>query len=226
MIIELGHYALILSVMTALVQCAFPLWGAVRQDPWLQSMARISAFVTFALVVLSYSALTYAYLSSDFSVANVVLNSHSTKPLIYKISGVWSNHEGSMMLWVLILTFFAALVAFRSEGMPERLLASVLSVQGAIAFAFLIFIPVKVFSQTNCANAAPFCTGTTYNFPAGVNNGTAPAGPDYNCLGSEPNPVWYYLQVANSGTIDITITNSNSVDVDFCLWGPDRKSVV
>ncbi|MBW8617964.1 MAG: heme lyase CcmF/NrfE family subunit [Hyphomicrobiales bacterium] len=140
MIIELGHYALILAVMTTFVQCVFPLWGAIRQDPWLQSMARISAFVTFALVVLSYAALTYAYLSSDFSVANVVLNSHSTKPLIYKISGVWSNHEGSMMLWVLILVFFAALVAFRSDGMPERLLASVLSVQGAIAFAFLIFI--------------------------------------------------------------------------------------
>lgn len=105
MIIELGHYALILAVMTTFVQCVFPLWGAIRQDPWLQSMARISAFVTFALVVLSYAALTYAYLSSDFSVANVVLNSHSTKPLIYKISGVWSNHEGSMMLWVLILVF-------------------------------------------------------------------------------------------------------------------------
>lgn len=140
MIIELGHYALILAVMTAFVQCIFPLWGAVRQDTWLQSMARPSAFITFSLVILSYAALTYAYVGSDFSVANVVMNSHSTKPLIYKISGVWSNHEGSMMLWVLILTFFAALVAFRGEAMPERLLASVLSVQGAIAFAFLIFI--------------------------------------------------------------------------------------
>ena len=140
MIVELGHYALVLAVVTAFAQCAFPLWGAVVRDPALQSMARPSAFVTFILVVLSYGALTYAYVSSDFSVANVVMNSHSTKPLIYKISGVWSNHEGSMMLWVLILVFFAALVALRGGGMPERLLASVLSIQGAIALAFLIFI--------------------------------------------------------------------------------------
>jgi cytochrome c-type biogenesis protein CcmF len=140
MIVELGHYALVLAVVTAFAQCAFPLWGAIVRDPALQSMARPSAFITFILVVLSYSALTCAYVNSDFSVANVVMNSHSTKPLIYKISGVWSNHEGSMMLWVLILVFFAALVALRGGGMPERLLASVLSIQGAIALAFLIFI--------------------------------------------------------------------------------------
>jgi cytochrome c-type biogenesis protein CcmF len=140
MIVELGHYALVLAVLTAFAQCAFPLWGAVSRDPSLQSMARSSAFVTFLLVAMSYGALTYAYLGSDFSVANVVMNSHSTKPIIYKISGVWSNHEGSMMLWVLILVFFAALVALRGHTMPERLLASVLSVQGAIALAFLVFI--------------------------------------------------------------------------------------
>lgn len=88
-----------------------------------------------------------------------------------------------------------------------------------ILLSFLFFNGNN-YSQTNCGSAAPFCTGTTYNFPAGVNNPAAPAGPNYSCLGSEPNPVWYYLQVANSGTIDITITNSNSVDVDFILWGP------
>jgi len=140
MIVEFGHYALVLAVLTAFAQSAFPLWGAVSRDPSLQSMARSSAFVTFLLVAMSYGALTYAYLGSDFSVANVVMNSHSTKPIIYKISGVWSNHEGSMMLWVLILVFFAALVALRGHTMPERLLASVLSVQGAIALAFLVFI--------------------------------------------------------------------------------------
>ena len=140
MIVELGHFALMLAFATALSQLALPLWGALQRDPALQSMARYSAFVTFALVVLSYLALTYAYIGSDFSVTNVVMNSHSSKPLIYKISGVWSNHEGSMMLWVLILALFSALVALRGSAMPERLLASVLSVQGAIAAAFLIFI--------------------------------------------------------------------------------------
>ena len=71
-----------------------------------------------------------------------------------------------------------------------------------------------------CNSAIPFCTGTTYNFPAGVNQPPAPVGPAYGCLGTQPNPVWYYLQIANSGTINITLTNSSSVDVDFIVWGP------
>ena len=140
MIIEIGHFAIILAFTTALVQTLLPMWGAVARDAALAGMARYSAFITFGLVLIAYCALTWAYVSSDFSVANVVMNSHSTKPLIYKISGVWSNHEGSMLLWVMILVLFAALVALRGEGMPERLLASVLSVQGAIAAAFLLFV--------------------------------------------------------------------------------------
>jgi cytochrome c-type biogenesis protein CcmF len=140
MMVELGHFALIMAFATALIQTVIPMWGALARDPGLAGMARYSAFVTFALVLIAYLALTFAYIGSDFSVANVAMNSHSTKPLIYKISGVWSNHEGSMLLWVMILVLFAALVAFRGGGMPERLLASVLSVQGAIAAAFLLFI--------------------------------------------------------------------------------------
>jgi len=140
MSVELGHFALILAFATALMQTILPMWGALTRDPALAGMARYSAFVTFGLVLLAYLALTMAYVGSDFSVANVVMNSHSTKPLMYKISGVWSNHEGSMLLWVLILVLFAALVALRGGGMPERLLASVLSVQGGIACAFLLFI--------------------------------------------------------------------------------------
>ncbi len=140
MMVELGHFALIMAFATALIQTVIPMWGAIARDPGLAGMARYSAFVTFALVLIAYLALTFAYIGSDFSVANVAMNSHSTKPLMYKISGVWSNHEGSMLLWVMILVLFAALVALRGGGMPERLLASVLSVQGAIAGAFLLFI--------------------------------------------------------------------------------------
>jgi len=140
MMVELGHFALIMAFATALIQTILPMWGAIARDPGLAGMARYSAFVTFALVLIAYLALTMAYIGSDFSVVNVAMNSHSTKPLMYKISGVWSNHEGSMLLWVMILVLFAALVALRGGGMPERLLASVLSVQGAIAGAFLLFI--------------------------------------------------------------------------------------
>ena len=94
----------------------------------------------FAFVALSYAALTYAHVVSDFSLVNVVENSHSTKPLIYKISGVWGNHEGSMMLWVLILTLCGAAMAAFSRAIPPRLLADALSVQGVLGAAFLLFI--------------------------------------------------------------------------------------
>ena len=120
MIVEIGHFALILAFATALAQTVLPMWGAVSRDPALMAMARPSALITFGLVLIAYGALTMAYIGSDFSVANVVMNSHSSKPLIYKISGVWSNHEGSMLLWVMILVLFAALVALRSAEMPER----------------------------------------------------------------------------------------------------------
>ncbi|MFM8702034.1 MAG: heme lyase CcmF/NrfE family subunit [Hyphomicrobiales bacterium] len=142
MTVELGHYALILALALAFVQMTVPLWGSLARDPALMRVGRMVAWASFGFVAFSYAALTMAYVNSDFSVFNVVMNSHSAKPLIYKISGVWSNHEGSMMLWVLILVLFAALVAWRGGGMPERLLASVLSVQGAIAFAFILFVVV------------------------------------------------------------------------------------
>ena len=82
----------------------------------------------------------HAYVTSDFSVANVAANSHSAKPLIYKISGVWGNHEGSMLLWVLILALFGAAVAAFGRNLPPTLSANVLSVQASIAVAFLLFI--------------------------------------------------------------------------------------
>jgi cytochrome c-type biogenesis protein CcmF len=89
---------------------------------------------------LAFAALTYAYVTSDFSVENVVANSHSAKPLLYKISGVWGNHEGSMLLWVLILASFGAAVAFYGTNLPITLRANVLAVQAVIAVAFLAFI--------------------------------------------------------------------------------------
>jgi cytochrome c-type biogenesis protein CcmF len=94
------------------------------------------------MVALAFAALTVSYVRSDFSVANVWENSHSLKPLIYKITGVWGNHEGSMLLWVLILTFFGSLVAMFGANLPPALRANVLAVQGWIGAAFLLFILV------------------------------------------------------------------------------------
>ncbi|PSC04567.1 heme lyase NrfEFG subunit NrfE [Alsobacter soli] len=140
MVVEVGHYALVLALALSLVLTFIPAWGAHTRDSALMGVARPAAFAMLGFAALAFLALTIAYVDSDFSVLNVVQNSHSSKPLAYKISGVWSNHEGSMLLWVTILALFAGLVAWRGAHMPQRLLAYVLSVQGAIAAAFFLFI--------------------------------------------------------------------------------------
>jgi cytochrome c-type biogenesis protein CcmF len=139
-IAELSHYAPVLALALALVQATVPVWGAARNDTALMAVGGPVALVCFGFVAASFAGLTALYLSSDFSVINVYENSHSAKPLIYKISGVWGNHEGSMLLWVLVLAICSALVALFGGNLPEKLRANVLGVQGLIAAAFLFFI--------------------------------------------------------------------------------------
>ncbi|MCB8820036.1 heme lyase CcmF/NrfE family subunit [Microvirga rosea] len=140
MLVEAGHFALALALGLSLIQFVVPLWGARANDPVLMSVAPSSALAVLGCVGFAFLALTFAYLTSDFSVLNVVENSHSTKPLIYKISGVWGNHEGSMLLWVLILCLFGAVVALARNSIPMRLQANTLAVQAAVTVAFLLFI--------------------------------------------------------------------------------------
>jgi cytochrome c-type biogenesis protein CcmF len=140
MIAEAGHYALVLALALALIQSTVPILGARLRDPALMNVARSTALAQLLFVGLSFAALTALYITSDFSVANVVENSHSAKPLLYKITGVWGNHEGSMLLWVLILALFGALVAAFGNNLPLSLRATVLAVQGWIAAAFYLFI--------------------------------------------------------------------------------------
>jgi cytochrome c-type biogenesis protein CcmF len=140
MIIELGHYALTLALALSLVQCIVPAWGARTGDTALLSVAAPAALATFVAIAFAFLALVYAYVTSDFSVLNVVENSHSLKPMLYKVTGVWGNHEGSMLLWIFILALFAALVALARRSLPLRLQALTLSVQALISSAFLLFI--------------------------------------------------------------------------------------
>ncbi|MFY7962676.1 MAG: heme lyase CcmF/NrfE family subunit, partial [Elsteraceae bacterium] len=140
MIIEIGHYFLIVALCVALAQSVLPLIGAQRRDASLMAFASTAAVAQFLLVAGAFGALTHAYVTSDFTVLNVVQNSHTSKPLIYKISGVWGNHEGSMLLWVLILTLFGAAVAMFGANLPASLRARTLAVQALIAVAFLLFI--------------------------------------------------------------------------------------
>src|ERR1700760_3704929 len=140
MIVEIGHYALVLALALALIQSTVPLIGARTRDPALMAVAEPVAIVQFGFVALSFAALVACYVGSDFSVRNVFENSHSAMPLIYKFTSTWGNHEGSMLLWVLILTLFGALVALFGNNIPASLKATVLSVQAWIAAAFHLFI--------------------------------------------------------------------------------------
>lgn len=140
MIAEIGQFALTLVLITALVQASLPLLGAARGNPGWMAIAQPAAIVQLGLMAIAFAALTQAYLTSDFSVLNVAQNSHSLKPLIYKISGVWGNHEGSLVLWVLILALFGAMVAVFGTNLPPTLKARVLSVQAMIAVGFLAFM--------------------------------------------------------------------------------------
>ncbi len=140
MIPELGHYALVLALALALAQSSVPLIGVRNGDAALMDVARSTALVQFVCVATAFAALTAAYVTSDFSVTNVAENSHSAMPLIYKFTSVWGNHEGSMLLWVLILALFGALLAVFGRNIPAALQASVLAVQSWIATAFYLFI--------------------------------------------------------------------------------------
>ncbi len=140
MIVELGHFALVLAVVIAVMQTTVGLWGAQSGDVRLMRIATSAAIAQCALLVIAFLVLTYAYVVSDFSVANVAKNSHTAKPLIYRISGVWGNHEGSMLLWVLILGVCGATVAVFGQNLPLKLKSNALAVQASIMAAFGAFI--------------------------------------------------------------------------------------
>jgi cytochrome c-type biogenesis protein CcmF len=137
---ELGHYALMLALGLALIQGTLPIIGAQTKDPVLMSIAAPAALAQFVFVAISFGALAECYIASDFSVLNVFENSNSAMPLIYRLTSIWGNHEGSMMLWISILAFFGALVAAFGNNLPATLKANALAVQGWIAAAFQLFI--------------------------------------------------------------------------------------
>jgi cytochrome c-type biogenesis protein CcmF len=140
MLAELSHYALVLAFALALLQSTIPIWGAAKNDATLMGVGEPVALVNLVFVGFAFAGLILLYVDSDFSVVNVYENSHSAKPLLYKITGVWGNHEGSMLLWVLVLALFSASVALFGGNLPDRLRANVLGVEGLIAAAFLLFI--------------------------------------------------------------------------------------
>lgn len=137
---ELGHYALILAAIVAIAQSIIPLMGAQKRWADWMEFSVPAAQVQFMLVAISFAMLTWAFITSDFSVELVASNSHSAKPMLYKVTGVWGNHEGSLLLWLLTLAMFGAMVAWWGDNLPPTLKARVLSVQAMIGVAFYAFI--------------------------------------------------------------------------------------
>ncbi len=140
MIAEIGQIALILAFLIAVAQSVLPMVGAHKADARLMAFGDKAAMAQFILLAISFIALTIVFVQSDFSVKLVTVNSHTDKPLLYKISGVWGNHEGSMLLWVLILGIYGALVPMFGKSLPAGLKARALAVQGMISVGFLGFI--------------------------------------------------------------------------------------
>ncbi|MEW5686222.1 MAG: heme lyase CcmF/NrfE family subunit [Pseudomonadota bacterium] len=137
---EVGQFALILALLLALVQSVAPLVGATRRDGVLMAVGRQAALLQGGFVILAFGCLAYAYVTCDFSTALVARHSHTTQPLAYRIAATWGSHEGSMLLWVLILAIYGAGVAFFGGTLRETLQARVLGVQGILGAAFLSFL--------------------------------------------------------------------------------------
>jgi cytochrome c-type biogenesis protein CcmF len=140
MIPELGHFALALALALSLAQAVLPLWGAQRGDARLMAAGPGLALGVLIAVGSAFGALLWCFAVNDTSVSNVVQNSHSAKPMLYKLAGAWGNHEGSMVLWVLILALCGAAVSGFGRGLPGALRARVLAVLGMIGTGFLAFV--------------------------------------------------------------------------------------
>ncbi len=137
---EIGQFCMILALIVAATQIIIPQIGASKKDYGLILFGKYAAIIQLFLILAAFLCLMYLYITSDFSVLNVWQNSHSEKPLLYKISGVWGNHEGSLLLWVLILALFGAAVAGFAKNLPPTLVGRVISIQAAIGFGFLILL--------------------------------------------------------------------------------------
>ncbi len=140
MIPEIGHFALIIALAVALVQTVLPLVGAARGIPSWMAVARPAARAQFVFLLIAFIALTHAFVTNDFSVLYVASNSNSAMPWYYRVTAVWGAHEGSLLLWALILSLWMLAVSFFSRNLPQDFVARVLGVMGFISVGFLLFM--------------------------------------------------------------------------------------
>jgi cytochrome c-type biogenesis protein CcmF len=137
---EIGHFALILALCAALIQATLPLWGAQKGDLNSMALARPAAYTQFLFLAVAFICLSISFVNDDFSVLYVASNSNTALPIQYKLSAVWGAHEGSLLLWALILGGWTAAVATFSRSLPRATVARVLAVMGMISIGFLSFM--------------------------------------------------------------------------------------
>ena len=140
MIPELGNFALVLALLISVAQGTLPLWGAQRGVASWMRLARPAAQGQAVFVAIAFGCLTYAFVQNDFSVLYVASNSNSALPLQYRVAGVWGGHEGSLLLWVLMLSLWTMAVSVFSSHLPEDIVARVLGVLGLVSVGFLSFM--------------------------------------------------------------------------------------
>ena len=140
MIAELGNYALALSLAIAVLLAIFPLWGAEKGNVQFMALARPMTYGLFLILSVSFGALFYVFAINDFSVQYVVNNSNTTLPIYYRLSAVWGSHEGSLLLWIWLLSLWSAAVALFSKRLPQEAVARVLGIMGIISVGFLLFV--------------------------------------------------------------------------------------
>ena len=206
MIPELGHFALILALLVALAQGTLPLVGAQRRDAALMAIARPAALAQFFLVAFAFGCLAYSFATNDFSVENVAQHSNSQLPLQYRIAATWGSHEGSLLLWVLMLTGWATAVTLRSRNLPAVLQARVLAVMGLVAVGFLLFL---LFTSNPFLRLVP----------------AAPEGRDLNPLLQDPGmvihpPMLYmgYVGFSIAFAFSIAALIGGKLDATWARW--------
>ena len=206
MVPEFGHFALVLALAVAALQAILPMAGAQTGNTLLMQFSRPAARVQCALILVAYLCLSYAFATDDFSVRYVAGNSNSLLPLHYKLSAVWGAHEGSLLLWVLILGVWTVAVTLFSRGLPERFVATVISVTGFVSVGFLLLVILL---------SNPF----ERLFPAAVE------GRDLNPLLQDPGMVFHppmlymgYVGFVVAFAFAVTALLSGHLDVRWARW--------
>ncbi|MEH6556605.1 MAG: heme lyase CcmF/NrfE family subunit [Oceanicoccus sp.] len=207
MIPEYGHFALIIALSLALLLSVVPLWGAIRGNSYLMALSRSLAVGQFTFVAIAFAVLCYVFLHDDFTVVIVAAHSNSQLPWIYKLSAVWGNHEGSLLLWALILSVWTLAVAMFSRQLPLDMLARVLAVMGMISVGFLLF---------SLLTSNPFDRHLP-NFPADGSD-LNPLLQDFGLIIHPPMLYFGYVGFSVAFAFAIAALSSGRLDAAWAKW--------